>query len=146
MKSTKMMLFAALTAGSLLAWNPTLRAQDSTNAPPPNHPPGMGMKNHGPNIDMLAKALNLTDDQKTKVQPIFEAQAQKRREIFRDTSLTREEKIAKMKTAHEDMAAQLKPILTSEQFDKWEKMTTPHTRHMAPHPESEGTNAPPSTP
>jgi periplasmic protein CpxP/Spy len=144
MKPTKTMILAALTAGSLLAWSPA-RAQDSSTNAPPANPPEHRMQGHGQNIDMLAKALDLTDDQKAKVQPIILAQRQKMREVFQDSSLSREDRMDKMKAIHEDTAAQLKTILTADQFEKWQKMSTPRGHHMPP-PTSTGTNAPPSAP
>jgi Spy/CpxP family protein refolding chaperone len=124
MKANKTMLIAALAAGSLLVWSPALRAGD-TNTPPSTPPAGAppagqrppGMRG-GPNLDQL----NLTDDQKPKVQAIMDADIQKRRELRQDTSLTREDFVAKQKAIHEDTTTQMKAVLTPEQFEKWQKM------------------------
>jgi Spy/CpxP family protein refolding chaperone len=136
MKANKTMLIAALAAGSLLVWTPALRAGD-TNTPPSTppagapavgqHPPGM---RGGPNLDQL----NLTDDQKPKVQAIMDGQRQKMRDLRQDTSLTPEDRRAKMKALREDTTAQMKAVLTPEQFEKWQKMPPAGMRRSNPPP------------
>jgi Spy/CpxP family protein refolding chaperone len=119
MKSTKTILVAALAAGALLAGNLAARAQDSTNTPPP------GMHGHGPSPEQINKDLNLTDDQKPKVKAVMDEQMQKMRDLRQSDdfkSLSREDKMAKMKAIHEDAATKLKTILTPDQFAKWQKM------------------------
>jgi len=127
MKANKTMLIAALAVGSLLVWSPALRA-DGTNIPPSTPPAGAppagqrppGMRG-GANLDQL----NLTADQKPKVQAIIEAQRQKMRDLREDTSLTPEDRRAKIRAIHDDTATQMKAVLTPEQFDKWQKMSPP---------------------
>ena len=70
----------------------------------------------------MTTELNLNPDQKAKVTALFEGQAKQRREIFTDNSLPREERREKMRALMEDANKQLKVILTSEQFEKWQKM------------------------
>jgi periplasmic protein CpxP/Spy len=114
----KTILIAALAAGALLVGSSSLRAGDSTNTPPSGeHGPGMkGRAN-------LAKELDLTDSQKPKVQEIMKSATEKRKALREDTSLTPEEKKAKVKTLMEDTSTQMKAVLTPEQFTKWEGMT-----------------------
>ena len=128
------MLIAALAVGSLLVWSPALRAGD-TNTPPSTPPAGAppagqrppGMKG-GPMLDQL----NLTADQKPKVQSIYAAQRQKMRDLRQDTSLTPEDRSARMKALHDDMATQMKAVLTPEQFDKWQKTSLMGSRRLHP--------------
>ncbi len=118
MKSTKTMLIAALAAGALLAGSSALRAQDATNTPPAGeHGPGMKGR---PNLD---KQLDLTDTQKPKVHEIQKSAMEKVRALREDTSLTSEEKKEKAKAIKEDMATQLKAVLTPEQFAKWQEIS-----------------------
>jgi len=122
MKSTKTMLIAALATGALLACG-SLRAAD-TNTPPAGGPPagerGPGMRGGRPD---LAKALDLTDEQKPKVEAIQKGAAEKRKALREDTTLSQEDKRAKAKAIQEDTATQMKAVLTPEQFAKWEKMS-----------------------
>ncbi len=76
----------------------------------------------GPNLEMMSKMLDLTDAQKTQIKPILEEQAKEIKELRADTSLSQEDRRAKMKTLREGLAAKLKDILTPEQFAKFQKM------------------------
>ena len=61
---------------------------------------------------------------KAKVKPILEARDQKMRDLRGDTGLTPEDRRAKMKALRDDMVTQMKAVLTPEQFDKWQKMSS----------------------
>jgi periplasmic protein CpxP/Spy len=136
MKLSKTMFLAALTAAGLFAAGSAFGQQATTNAPaagastnaPPRAPRGR--------MD-IAKMLDLTDDQKAKVQPILDAQRQKMRDVMQDDSLSQDDKRTKMKALRDDTNAQLKPILTPEQFQKWQAAQA-RMRRMAP----PGGNAP----
>jgi protein CpxP len=155
MKANKTMLIAALAAGSLLVWSPALRAAD-TNTPPSTPPAGAppagqrppGMR--GPTLDQLAQQLNLTDDQKAKVKPILEARDKKIADLRGDTSLSQEDRRTKMQSIREETTAQMKAVLTPEQFDKYQKMTQRGPRPGGPRPGGEekagGPNAPAAPP
>ena len=146
MKSTTTTFFAALAAGGLLACT-SVSAQDSiTNAvvnPPTNAMPHMILR--GQNIEGLARALNLTDAQKTQVQPILTDEYNQRREIVTDKTLSPDEKRQKVLDLHNQIATNLKPILTDEQFKKW-NMMAPHFRRLTPPPSMSGTNGSAATP
>ena len=66
-----------------------------------------------------AKELNLTDEQKEKLQTIIRAQAGKLRELRQDTSLSAEDKKEKVRAIREGIVAEVKKVLTPEQFEKW---------------------------
>jgi protein CpxP len=117
MKSTKALLIAALAAGALIGGSSSLSAQNATNTPAAGEH-GPGMKGH-----MNLKALDLTDDQKPKVQEIIKGAMEKRKALREDTSLTPEEKKDKAKAIQDDTATQLKAVLTPEQFAKWQEMS-----------------------
>jgi len=113
------MLIAALAAGALLAGSSSLLAQDSTNTPPAGQH-GPGMKGGRPDF---AAALNLTDDQKPKFQEIMKGAMDKRKALRDDTTLTPEDKKTKAKAIQDDTSAQLKTLLTADQYAKWEEMS-----------------------
>ncbi len=48
-------------------------------------------------LQMLSEKLNLTEDQKVKLKPIFQEQAQQMKALHDDSSLTPEQKAAKKK-------------------------------------------------
>ncbi|HEY5345991.1 MAG TPA: hypothetical protein VIK62_06575 [Verrucomicrobiae bacterium] len=122
MKFIKTMMIATLAVGSLFASGIPSQAQENTNAPVAGAPPG-GMRMR-PNFDTLAKNLELTDAQKPQVKVIYDEQQQKLKDLRADTSVAQSDKRAKAKEIREAMTAKLKPILTAEQFAKWEKMGT----------------------
>ena len=146
MKLNKTLFLAALTTAGLLAVS-SANAQDSTpsgattstNTAP--NPAPRGMRNR-PDI---AKILNLTDDQKARVQPILDSQREKMRAIFQDSSLSSDDRRAKLKAIRDDTAAQLKPILTPDQFEKWQKISV-RGRRMAPPPGGDANAPAPATP
>jgi len=152
MKSNK--LIAMLAVSGLLALSPTLFAQDTNTPPagaPASPPPGMrGGRMMGPNLDQLAKDLNLTDDQKAKVKPILDDQRQQMMDLRNDpnfSSLSREDRMAKMKTIRDSTTAKMKDVLTPDQFDQYQKMGPGmrQRRNAAP-PADNGTNAPAAPP
>jgi Spy/CpxP family protein refolding chaperone len=142
MKLSKTLFLAALTAASLFAAGSAF-GQDTTNAPaagaPTNAPP-RGMRGR---MD-IGKMLNLTDDQKAKVQPILDAQRAKMNAVRQDTSLSQDDMRAKMKQIRDDTTAQLKPILTPEQFQKWQTMQTRMRRMSPPGGNAPAPGAPPA--
>jgi Spy/CpxP family protein refolding chaperone len=61
------------------------------------------------------QALNLTAEQKTQLQPLFQSTRQQMQALRADTSLTPEQKREKMKEIRQNQMAQMKSILTPEQ-------------------------------
>src|SRR5260370_25856197 len=117
MKLNKFSLVAA-ALGGLVAFTNVTSAQD-TNA-------NRRAERRGPmvqqRVERMTTELNLNADQKTKLTALLEDQAKQRRELFRDSSLPREEPRDKMRALLEDENKQLKTILTPEQFEKWHKL------------------------
>ncbi len=153
MKITKPLIIIALVAGNLLAWDLALRAQNATNAPsatpPAGAPPGgpRGMRG-GPNLDQLATALSLTDDQKAKVKPILDGQRQKIGDLRADSTISPEVRRTRMQAIRQNTSDQMKAVLTPEQFGKWQQMTQRGRRNGPPPggPNAGGTNAAPANP
>lgn len=118
MKMHKVSLLAALVAGALVAFTPNLRAQDKPEKPARPERPEGGPRGgqRGDMLKEMAEKLDLTADQKTKLQEAFKAQ----REAMKD--LSPEERREKMKETRQALNAKLKEILTAEQYTKWEKI------------------------
>ena len=156
MKLNKTIALAALVAGSLFAGGIALQAQDTPNtppagtppagAPPAGNPPGGAMRGRGLTFDMLAKQLNLTDDQKPKVKPIIENMQKQQRDLRADTSIAQEDKRAKAKEIRDAATHQLKPILTSDQFEKWSRMGPGQRQRPVPQPAGDNQATPPPPP
>jgi Spy/CpxP family protein refolding chaperone len=126
MKSTRTMLIAALAAGALLACSSTLLAQDATTNTPAANPPAGGMRGRGgPTLAQLTTALNLTDDQKPKVQAVLDDQKKQMTDLRNDpdfSSMSQADRRTKMQAIRADITAKMKAILTDDQFAKYQKM------------------------
>jgi Spy/CpxP family protein refolding chaperone len=66
-------------------------------------------------LQAAVESLNLTDDQKAKVKDIFADAKTKRQAVFSDTSLSEDQKKAKMKELHEGTLAKVNGVLTPDQ-------------------------------
>ena len=101
----------ALSLGTLAIVN----AQDSTDSESPEHRHGE-MGRHGRNpLDKLSENLNLTPDQKAKVQPIVDQAKPQIRAIHEDA-------MQKTKAVMDNTMAQIRPLLTAEQQQKLDAM------------------------
>jgi Spy/CpxP family protein refolding chaperone len=72
-----------------------------------------------------AKELNLTDEQKEKLQTIIREQTGKLRDLRQDASLSPEDKKAKARAIRDEITAEVKKVLTPEQFEKWKAKQGP---------------------
>lgn len=73
-------------------------------------------------LQMLSEKLDLTNEQKAKLKPILEDQAQQMKAVHDDTSLSPEQKRAKMKAMHESLHDQINAVLTTEQQAKFKQL------------------------
>ena len=96
------MVAAALFVPAVLA--------KSQAAPAPQGEMGMRDK-----LQSAVESLNLTDDQKAKVKDIFADAKAKRQTVWSDSSLTDDQKKAKMKELHAGTMAKLNEVLTPDQ-------------------------------
>lgn len=76
--------------------------------------------------EKLSEKLNLDENQKKKVKEILTAQQKENKAVREEIKEEREKARAEMKDAikkqNEELKAKLKPILTEEQYQKWEAM------------------------
>ena len=96
-----------------------------------------GPKHHGPDhhmmgnpLEHLSKDLNLTDDQKTKVQPIVD-------QVKPQMKAIHEEAMKKMHALLEGAGSQIRPLLTPEQQVKFDAMKKAHEDMQKAHEEME---------
>jgi Spy/CpxP family protein refolding chaperone len=80
----------------------------------------------------MIEALELSDDQKTQVETIFDAKDQKRKEIFDANREQREEVRSQMASLREETKDQLRAVLTEEQFSRLEELREEHRKNR-PH-------------
>src|ERR1051325_2636183 len=108
------------TLGLALASLVYLQAKEP-DAPGPKaeHGPGAHHMMMGNPFDHLTKDLNLTDDQKSKVQPIIDQTKPQMAAIHREA-------MEKMHALLESAGAQIRPLLTPEQQVKFDAMKKAH--------------------
>ena len=94
-----------------------------SQAPTPDKHSGMHQgESADQHLQMLSEKLNLTDDQKARLRPILQDQMQQMKAVREDSSLSEEQKRAKMKPIHESLHDQINAVLTPEQQAKFKQM------------------------
>jgi hypothetical protein len=145
MKCTKTTILTLAAVGGLLACG-SLPAQESTNAPAANPAASTNAAPHtmmrGPNMDGLARMLNLTDAQKSQFEPVLVSEYQQIHTLFQDTTLSPQEKRDQITAIRNATNTKLQAILNPDQFARWQKMTQPRSHRMMPPPT---TNTPPAS-
>ena len=111
MKSRLITLTAACVA--LLATVSFGQAQDPASKDADWH--GRGHHKRGNPVEHLTKALDLTPDQQAKIQPIFD-------QAKPQLKAAREESMQKIKAIRENVHAQVRPLLTPEQQQKFDAL------------------------
>lgn len=114
-------MIAVIALGGTLALSPLARSQDNS-ASRPEANQGAGAR-RGNMMQRINEHLSLTDEQKPKVEAALKEMRTKATELRKDTSLTPEERRAKMQPIREALNKKMKVILTSEQYEKWQKMS-----------------------
>ena len=130
MKTIKPVFFAAFALAGMLSLQPMARAAEtSAAAQPAQDERGAAIRER---MQAVAKELGLTDEQKQQLKPILQAEAEKLKALRDDQSLTRPEKLEKLKILREELLPQLKEILTPEQLAKWQKLRQERLGQAAP--------------
>jgi periplasmic protein CpxP/Spy len=73
-------------------------------------------------VNRLSQELNLTDDQKTKIKAIYQDQADKGAKLREDTSLSQDDRRAKMMDMQKDTSEKIKAVLDKDQQKKFDEM------------------------
>lgn len=118
------MAAAALAFGGMMLCTVPAIAQD-TSAPPP--PPGGGMGPRGGmmgehRIEMLTQKLNLTPDQVTQIKAIDADMMKQAQGVRADTSLSQQDRRAKMMDIHKASEDKIRAVLTDEQKTKYDAL------------------------
>jgi protein CpxP len=128
----KNMKIAALSLGAVLMAAPIMGlAQENATAPASNDQTttqGTGYGRHmhrmdpAKRLEWMSKKLNLTDDQKAKLQPILQDEFQQMKAVRDDASLNREQTRDKMMQLRQTFHPQVTAVLTPDQQQKLEQM------------------------
>lgn len=80
-----------------------------------------GMMDPDEQLAHMTKRYNLTADQQSQLKPILADQQQQMMQMHSDTSMSRQDKMAKMQSMHQDSAQKIGAILTPDQKAKFDK-------------------------
>ena len=72
-------------------------------------------------IQETIKGLNLSEDQKAQLKPLYEEQMARLRELHQDKALSPTQKLDKLVAMQNELAPKVKKVMSVEQFSKWEK-------------------------
>ncbi|HEX4156184.1 MAG TPA: hypothetical protein VHY48_11275 [Acidobacteriaceae bacterium] len=136
-------LALALTGSmALVAQQPAQQPAQQTQPTPPQDAPVAGAPayhRHGHHhanpqrqAAMLAKRLNLTQDQEAKLEPIFASRDQQFRALVQDQSLTPQQRHQQMRSIHQSTEQQLAGVLTPDQLQQMKAMRHNHRRFNGP--------------
>lgn len=92
-------------------------AAPETSAPPPVQGPGgrRGMMDPEQQLAGMTKRYNLSADQQTQIKPILLSQQQQMQALRGDSSLSREDRMAKMQSIRADSKTKIEAILNDDQ-------------------------------
>lgn len=81
-------------------------------------------------LEKISAALQLTPQQKQQLLPILQEEAPKIQAIKSNTSLGPLQKAMQLRQIGEATDAEVQPILTPEQYQKWQQMRTQEREQM----------------
>ncbi|GAB1488310.1 hypothetical protein MASR2M8_07550 [Opitutaceae bacterium] len=123
----------SLIALAALAAAPIIRAQNADTTKSERRGPGRpGAPMGGERMKALSDRLDLTADQKTKLQAVLKTQREAMAKLRDDESLTREARREKMQAMRTAQQAEIRAILTPEQAAKWEASMPGAGRRVGP--------------
>ena len=137
----KKCLLALMATGLISVTAAFAAAQDSQSNDQQAPPPGQenGMRHHGMDPAQrtahLTKELKLNSDQQAKVQAALESEHSQMESLHQDSSVSREDKHAKMMEIHQATSTQIRGVLDSNQQKKWDAMQAEHEQRMKDHPQ-----------
>lgn len=74
----------------------------------------------------MAQSLNLSEPQTQKLEPILKEEQAKVAALRRDSTISRQQRAAKLKEIGEATNLKLQTVLTPDQIDTWRRMRTNH--------------------
>ena len=117
------LLAAGLTLGSAAAFAQDAPAPDASAQPGGGGGGGRGMgrmqMTPDEQVARMTKRYNLSADQQAQIKPILANQQQQMQALRQDSSLSREDKMAKMKSIHEDSSSKIQALLNDSQKQKF---------------------------
>ena len=139
-----------VAAGAIAIAAPFAVAQDSPTNNQSSQPSQERAKGHHGHRDpaqrtqKLTKHLSLTSDQQTKVQEIFQSEQSQMQSLHQGSSLSQQDRRAKMMDIRKNADAQVRALLDSNQQKKWDEMQAKREQRMQKrHSEGSDQSVPP---
>ena len=126
----KLGMTAMVLCGAALAVLPAIAQQDAppappqdqTQGPPPGGPHGRGGMNPERRLEMMQKQLNLNADQTKQVKAIIDDGRARGEALRSDTTLSQDDKRAKMMDMRREESGKIRAVLTPDQQTKFDEM------------------------
>jgi len=119
----KKSLLCASLAVAMACCGTALYAQQQDNmgqgGPPQGHHMLMSPEQR---LQHMTKMLNLTPEQQEKIKPILESQNTQMQSLHQDTTMSREDRMAKAQQIRQSGDEQIKGVLSPDQQQKWSQM------------------------
>ncbi len=94
-------------------------------------------------LQRMTQQLNLSDAQQQQIKPILENEMKQMQGLHADSSLSQQDRMSKMQQIRQDTASQIKPILNSDQQQKYEQMMSHQGRGHGGPGQGQGQAPPP---
>ena len=120
-----------------------------TSAPPPMQGPGggrRGMMDPDQQLERMSKRYNLSADQQSQLKPILVSQQQQMQALRGDSSLSREDRMAKMQSIHSDSNSKIEAILNDTQKKQFAEDQQRMQERMQQRGDGAGPGGPPPPP
>jgi Spy/CpxP family protein refolding chaperone len=131
MKLVRISWIAALVAAGTLTLTPAQAADQSNTRP--NQGQGQEQRRQQmrqQRMERLSQELSLTEVQKKKVAALWDKQAAKLRELRAENQADPAQRREHMQTLRKEMNAEMKKLLTTEQFAKYETIENERLNRM----------------
>ncbi|MGA3212067.1 MAG: hypothetical protein ABSD20_12245 [Terriglobales bacterium] len=132
-KKATLILGALLSAGLVLAQAPTTSQTPAANAPQAAPAqPGNFHRNFDPNQQAvrLGKRLGLSDDQVAQIKPILADRFQQIENLRADTSLTEQDRHARVRALMQGSNSKIEAVLNDTQKQQFEQMLAERRSHQ----------------
>lgn len=142
-------LLVLVAVGAVSVAVPFAAAQDSPPADQQSQPSQehggwhRGQQDPAQRTQELAKHLKLTSDQQTKVLDALQSAHTQTESLRQDTSLSQQDRRAKMMDIHKNTDSQIRGLLDSNQQKKWDEMQAKREQRMENHHPDAGSNPTP---
>ncbi len=136
---SRLAISGLLATGLTLCSAAAFAQQDNTAAPTPDASAPQQAGGHGQwgghqtpdeQVARMTKRYNLSSDQQAQIKPILANQQEQMQALRGDSSLSREDKMAKMKSIHEDSSSKIQAVLNDSQKQKFAEDQARRQQHM----------------